>query len=337
MCADGGKGDVDPTRKNIKLLDSTTEKLSACRDASGTGYWILGHKMYSNLFYAWHLTQAGLSAPMISSIGEYHGSGQNPGKAQGQMKISPQGNKVAITISNQEPAVAEIFTFNNAAGILSNSIHLVGPQLGLGYGIEFSPDGTKLFWSIAGGRLETMGLYQFNLNSWSQSTIDSSRIRVADEKDGVGFGLQLGIDGRIYNTNVFDYKKINVINNPNAMGAIDFKSGAITLTGSATATYTFPGCIAGFYYYNKVPECNKSSRNGNDGGKITIFPNPTNGQFIINCPGDWEGILFDDTGRRIAVFTGNGRTSVQKTVPRGIYFLFLKSAVGSVVKKLLFL
>lgn len=50
MCLDNGKGDVVPEKKNILLCDSSTEKLAACEDASGNGYWIVGHKMFSDEF-----------------------------------------------------------------------------------------------------------------------------------------------------------------------------------------------------------------------------------------------------------------------------------------------
>src|ERR1043166_5425055 len=158
MCLDSAKGDIVVSEKNVLLMDSCTEKLAACRDASANGYWILGHKMYSNEFRAWHLTSSGITATVTSKIGTVHGfkaSNQSwiSPSALGQMKFNPQSTRIAVAIGNFDPAYLDLFNFNNATGVVSNPCHFVldsalGKRV---YGVEFSPDGTKLYAGGVGG------------------------------------------------------------------------------------------------------------------------------------------------------------------------------------------
>ena len=56
ICLDNGLGDVMIGNKNIKLLDTVAEKLTAVRHANGIDYWIITHKYYSDAFYSYHLS-----------------------------------------------------------------------------------------------------------------------------------------------------------------------------------------------------------------------------------------------------------------------------------------
>ncbi|MDP1744912.1 MAG: hypothetical protein Q8L90_05005, partial [Bacteroidota bacterium] len=120
MCLSNGTGDVLPSQKNILLLDSATEKLSACQDALGTGYWVMGHKMFSDEFHAWHLTAGGITNTVITNIGTLVGwdflhSSWVYSPAQGQMKFNSSGTKLALAI-NSDPAVLDLLDFDASTG-----------------------------------------------------------------------------------------------------------------------------------------------------------------------------------------------------------------------------
>ena len=263
MCLEGGNGDISPGQKNILLLDSATEKLAVCEDNMGTGYWVIGHKMFSREFRAWHLTSAGISNTVISIIGTIHGKNGltwTTGAALGQMKINATGTKLALAIGNNDPAIVDLFDFNSTTGSLSNYCRIVIDSV-LGkriYGVEFSPDGSKLYATGAGGS-GGKRIYQYNVTAGSCNAVIASRaIIYQSNTNSVMNGLQLGPDNKIYGV-CNSYYDLSRINFPNLTGAAaGFDSSAIALSG-AINNYTLPSFIAGYKYKNTVPNCSTSA------------------------------------------------------------------------------
>lgn len=260
MCLDNGRGDIIPGQKNILLCDSSTEKLSACKDASGTGYWVVGHKMFSNEFHAWHLTSAGITSTVVSKSGTVHGliaysSTWITGAAQGEMKFNPSGTKIALAIGNYDPAYLDLFDFNNSTGIVSSFCHMVLDSM-LNkriWGCEFSPDGSKLYTGVSGGS-GGRRLYQFEMNAGNGNcdSISSSRFQLFRSSDGPMYGMQVAPNGKIYL--VINYWDLSCINNPNLLGvAANFDTLAIAITGQNN--YELPNFIAGYKYQNGLPPC----------------------------------------------------------------------------------
>lgn len=261
-CMDSGLGDIIPEAKNILLADSSTEKLAACEDANGTGYWILGVKMFSNEYHAWHLTAAGITENVITNIGTIHGwnyinsSWQIP-SAQGQMKISPQGNKVAVAISNIEPGILGLFDFDNNTGILSNPCHIVfdndttsGKRI---YGVEFSPDGNKLYAAVSGSFIHKR-LYQYDITISDCNAIEASRQTIyQNSTNTILRGMQLAPNGKIYMV-CGSYYNLGCINSPNQTGlAANFDSAAVSLP--EYNGYSLPSFISGYKYQNNICTC----------------------------------------------------------------------------------
>ncbi|CAN5330883.1 hypothetical protein BH10BAC1_BH10BAC1_12340 [soil metagenome] len=126
MCLDNGYGGIIATEKNVLVLDTAGEKLSAVRHPNGTNIWLISHKHFTNSFYAYEITPTGINPPVITHIGSIHTG--NPGyyggcgTAIGQMKVSPNGTKLALVFSNISPSVAELFDFDANTGILTNCI-----------------------------------------------------------------------------------------------------------------------------------------------------------------------------------------------------------------------
>lgn len=212
MTLDGGLGDVVASSKNTFLMTPATEKTSTVRHANGQDTWVVLHELNSNNFYAYLVTAAGVnSIPVITSIGSVH-----TGKGVGQLKFSPDGCKIAVAMSDD--GIVELFNFNNQTGVLSNALTLAGSDYETCYGVEFSPDGSRLYIGIEAQKK----VYQFDVSKPTLSAIVASRVLVgtigAHLASGIA-GFQLGPYGKIYISRT-GQRWLGVIHNPNAPGLL---------------------------------------------------------------------------------------------------------------------
>ncbi|MFT4684174.1 MAG: gliding motility-associated-like protein [Flavobacteriales bacterium] len=208
MLQNGGLGDVT-SNKNISLQTPTTEKISAVKHRNDTDWWVLSHRWDSDEFVAYLVTASGISSSVTSSIGiNITGDTDN---SVGSMKLSPNGNKLAIVHSYGNNKV-QLFSFNDLTGVLTNPITLSGYTGATGaYGVEFSPDSKTLYVSDTGG-----SIYQYNTELTTQTDISSSRIIIGSSIDGLG-ALQLAPDGKIYAARE-NSNHLGAITNPNTLG-----------------------------------------------------------------------------------------------------------------------
>lgn len=218
MCLDHEYGDVISNEKNMLLIDTTSEKIAATVHINGIDFWIVTHKYFSDEFYALRLTPTGILDTVISKIGSVH-SGSVAG-AQGQLKFSSNGQLSAVASSNGNDLL-ELFDFNNSTGIVSNYRSLNRTNNGSVYGVEFSPDNSKLYaFSCAFSPFGT-NLTQYNLEAGG-GNIDSinSSMNLIYHQDMVvtGRGLQIGPDGKIYMVSQTNDKYLAVIHNPDFVG-----------------------------------------------------------------------------------------------------------------------
>lgn len=348
MCLDNDKGDVIPGQKNIPLLDSATEKLAACYDfAAGNSYWVMGHKMFTTEFHAWHVTALGISDTVVSSVGTLHGWQYGPstwqnGAAQGQMKFNPTGTKLAVAISNNDPAVLDIFDFNPSTGIVSNPCHIVidsamGKRI---YGIEFSPDGGKLYASVSGGS-GGKRIYQYDVyaSGGMCSSVEASRTTIFQSNyNSVMFGMQLAPNNKIYVVGN-SYYDLGCINFPNLTGvAVSYDSSAVAISGVMN-NYMLPSFIAGNNYYSGIPSCTINVINETvSENSIDFYPNPMNtfGTLKIDPEINIKGLslfVYDELGRIINKINITTHETIVKReeLPKGIYFYSLRS-VNEIIK-----
>ena len=256
MCLDNGLGDIIPGEKNIKLLDTVSEKLAVIKHSNGTDYWVVTHKYYSDKFYAYQLSSSGIIDTVITPIGSVHedncGIGPMTRAALGQMKASPDGSKLALACLNTCDNLKELFSFDNVTGIVSNFIDLETAQDTFGgYGVSFSPDNSKLYISSnSPGKI-----YQFNLNAGGgdPDSIRSSKMLVVNIPSPI-LGLQLGPDGKIYVARTLT-GYLGVINNPDSAGFnCNFTDSAISLNGF-DCSYGMPHTIDSYNFHNKLVQC----------------------------------------------------------------------------------
>lgn len=263
MCLDNSLGGIIPTEKNIKLAETVAEKIAVTRHSNGIDYWIVTHKFYSNEFWAFKLTSSGITDTIITAIGTVH-NGDAFG-VQGQLKFSPNGKKIAVGASNGLE-ILDLFDFDKTSGSVSNSMSIAKPNNDHAniYGVEFSPDNSKLY--VTG---ETYGLvtsflvqYDLNANVGSLSDINASMVEIFKYTTGMlgGKGLQLAPNGKIYWVNLSTSSMgdfLACVNNPNIAGlGCDHQDLAVYL-GGKKGSYTLPSFISGYSYSNEMTNCNE--------------------------------------------------------------------------------
>ncbi len=232
MTLAGGLGAVVPGQKNIRLVQQASEKVTAVASSDGSAVWVitlapptndnsaLYHTIGSNMntFYAFKITDTGVqNTATVSQLPLTIMNGI------GYMKVSPDGTKLAI--ANPNDYSAYLFDFDSATGVVSNPVQL---NLNAGnnrpYGLEFSPDSSKLYLSDWQDRLT-----QIDLSNNNQMTIISTATNYRA-------ALQLGLDGKIYRPYTTDYgsnhNTVSVIESPNEAGmACNYHHQQITLPG----------------------------------------------------------------------------------------------------------
>ncbi len=243
LTLNGGLGDVSV--KNILLKNNPTEKITAVGNADGTGIWVMTHDWGTDAFYAYLVTAAGLdTTPVISNTGTVH-SFSNFQHCYGQMKFSPNGQKLALGIGYQY--MYELFDFDNSTGIVSHPITFNTGYTS--YGLEFSADNTKMYTTRFDNLNDVYYLDQFDLSSGIDSVIIASQITLSNA-DGMR-ALQLGPDNKIYMAKAFSFY-LGVINNPGLSGAAcDFQDNSVLLDSSFgglnQSALGLPGFIQSFF------------------------------------------------------------------------------------------
>lgn len=302
MCADNGLGDVIPSSKNILLLDTVAEKLAAVRHANGIDYWVVTHKYFSDAFYAFQLTANGITNTVISHSGSVHQSSTSPfdtWSAIGQMKISPDGSRIGLCFTNTTPAVAEVFSFNTATGIVSSCLPLPVDSLCPGaYGLEFSPDNSKVYITNA-----ALSVCEADLTAGGgdPDSISNSLITIyqppVNMNDG---GLQLGPDDKIYIAQL-NRPYLSVIDNPNGYGAsCNFIDTAVWLI-YRPCSYSIPSFVAGYNYSNGIVNCSNGIEVNENDDEIRVFSNLMNNLIRFQCA-SWDHEYFN-----LEIFDASGR------------------------------
>ncbi len=247
MNLNGGNGDLISI--NTPIIDSTTEKIAVVGNCDRSAYWIVGHRWNCDSFYAFKLTAAGLAPPVKSKTGIVHTDGGTNSALEsiGYMKFSPNGKKLGL-VTYVNSNTVELFDFNFSTGILSNPItdplgfDLFNPSDGP-YGCSFSPDNSKFYVSWFSFNAK---IYQYDLNAGSAAGILASRTVVGTPTAGIiPWAIQNGPNGKMYvatgNTNTLD-----VINNPNALGAACGYTAAAQSIGTNMCLLGLPGMVESF-------------------------------------------------------------------------------------------
>jgi len=348
ICLDGGLGDVITNKKNIKLIDTIAEKLTAVRHINGIDYWIIVHKYLSNAFYSFQLSSTGITSTVITNIGSIHqGYCGNPSScinAMGSMKASPNGNKLAIVSGQQCNNISELFDFNRTTGSLSNLIKLRTDSVAVGlYGVSFSPDNSKLYVT---SWMNNDRIYQYDLASGNPTTIVASKTIITTHNGGPWYmAMQLGPDGKIYIAERTQ-NSMGRINFPNlAGGSCNYQTAAVSLSGKLNVL-GLPNFIDFYDYSNTRFNCQVETgiQEKNYNVQNSIFPNPFKDFIKINnndLSATLDINIFNVFGHNI--YSSSVKSNESITLEKfnsGIYFYFLSDkitnkiiATGKIIKE----
>ncbi|MDD2962392.1 MAG: PKD domain-containing protein [Bacteroidales bacterium] len=226
MTFNAGLGKV--IQKNIPLVNPVVEKVTAVRHSNNTDIWVITHGRDNNTFYSYLVSASGVNTtPVITNSGSVHGPDIN--SYVGYLKASPDGNYLACAVQYPN-GFFELFNFNSSTGTMSNPIKFSGYEYA--YGIEFSPDESKLY--LGKIKLSSSDLhgrvYQANLQAGSSTAIINSVVTINSQTTYVG-ALQAGNNGKIYITS--DYtNNLDVIHNPNELGSsCNYQFAGLSLAG----------------------------------------------------------------------------------------------------------
>jgi len=255
MHLDGGLGGIVSGQKNIRLVQTASEKVTAVMSADGRSVWVItlappttattapypttGSNM--NTFYAFKIDQTGVQmTATVSALA------LNISYGIGYMKASPDGTKLAV--ANAKDNTAYLLNFDNATGVISNPVSL---RLDQGndspYGLEFSPDSSKLYLSDWHNKVTQFDLADNNLET------------VINTRSNYRSALQLGLDGKIYQTFTEGYGRgsqfLSVIEHPNEAGtACSYRYKYVHLPNGMEAHQGLPPFIQSYFVQIVAPD-----------------------------------------------------------------------------------
>ncbi len=213
-----GKGEI--IQKNVPIqTPPTTERIASVLNEADSTYWIVSHDYGNNTFRVYHATNAGLQESSVFSAGAVQNT---PNEAEGYMKFSPKdstGNrKIAVVVPGPPRNLVQLFNFNEKTGTISGpplTLDL-GPAPPKAYGVEFSPDATKMYVSMQGNGTTAAPsrVWQYDISLKDSARITDSKILIDSSATQVYGALQIGSDNKIYLA-IKDSGYLGVINNPN--------------------------------------------------------------------------------------------------------------------------
>ena len=255
LALNSGNGDAVVTEKNIQLLtydpneqiqDSykCSEKITAVEHSNGESYWVVTH--FTDKFYAFRVESTGVNpVPVITSITPFITELGYRRNAIGYMKASPDGTKIAVCHrqngniqggNSSNTGSVWLYDFDNQTGAISNPLNIY-PNSGP-YGLEFSPESSKLY--VSNGN----NVIQFDLESTNPVTSSNN---VYNGFDFIG-ALQLGPDGKIYVANTVNPFTLDAINYPEEYGDLcDYSENAIDLAPGTSSVIGLPPFIQSFF------------------------------------------------------------------------------------------
>lgn len=218
-------GGTSVTLKNQSLLNENAQKITATQHANGRDFWIVAHGFGDSkgtTFYSYLLSDTLQTTPVTTSIGHSHNGNQNSNNGAGSMKISPDGSRLALVIPDD--GIVEVYNFDNETGKVGNLKASAAAQFVSANGIEFSPDNSKLYFSITPFGDGLNYIYQLDLDDSNpfSNPFEVHSFNVGETADSLLGALQLAPDGKIYvakfRKGVTEKDNLGVIYNPNRKG-----------------------------------------------------------------------------------------------------------------------
>lgn len=310
----GGMGDV--ITLNVPLVTPVPEKVTAVHHANQKDIWVVTRIWDTDEFYAYLLTDSGLSAPVVSHIGVVQNLMPSAG-INGQLKASPHGNKLAQGIYSS-PGLVELFDFDDSTGMISNLVSISPPTNTPVYGLEFSPDGRILYVLYQ----YSSEIYQYDLLAGSPSAIVGSGQLVATTQSNMSHAMQLAPDGKIYIVNTSQF--LSVIANPNVWGSgCNYSDNSFSLDGK-WGNLGLPNIVQSYVKGPSKPLSIVDRPRIEDAAKL--YPNPVHDHAMLSFENDLhEPVtidLFDVQGKMVMHqegITGNELQISRGRLKSGVY------------------
>ena len=324
MSLNSGKGDI--VVKNFPLYTfPMAEKLTVAKHSNGIDIWVIAHEFGNNKFLSYPITYGGVGSPTVSNVGLLY---SQYGDQYGQMKVSPDGTRIGSAI-NYTTSKVEMYDFDNSTGSLSNPMILY--NIDDPWGLEFSPDNTKLY--VSQYSALPRAIFQFDLTAGSDTAINNSRTLIYDLGSNAIRSLQLDPPKQKIYAASSDISYLGVINSPNSLGVscnyinngFQVATGTNTWAGLPNTVLTFELSVINCDSINGI---NNLVNNFN----FKLYPNPTN-QFATlefsnptkqNC----SLTLYDLRGqivRTIKNITTDKVEIERQSLASGLYFFQLRT------------
>lgn len=189
----GGLGDV--VSRNNLVIAPVAEKLTAVRHANGRDVWVIAHRWQSNQYVAVLVTAAGVQLPPVLSAAGTALTG--PGRqAIGYLRASPDGRHLAAALW-RDANKFEVLDFDPATGAVFGRVML--EPYNRAYGVEFSPDGSKLYGTCHDDSTGRGVVWQFDLRPGPDADPTGRYHRLVGRSVAKELGaIRRGPDGRLY-------------------------------------------------------------------------------------------------------------------------------------------
>ncbi len=258
-----------------------TEQIAATLHSNGRDIWIVTHEatpttapkdqtVSTRNYFAYKLTCAGITnptTPVVSNLGfavtvgsDWQGHSDRSNE-RSSLQFSWDGTKAGATHHRGNGAISSIqetvsiMNFNNATGVLSNSVPIGGSTIDVSnpYDCEFSPSGNRLFVTFLSSPWDVPPINgkvaYFNLAAGNSYNL------VANIATNVDAGsIKLGGDGRMYvgsfGSNPWAYRNaVGVVSNPD--GAAALNTSGVTASNASVA-YGLPNMFVPPRDYLKI-------------------------------------------------------------------------------------
>ncbi len=255
----------DVVIKNKPLFKNSTERITAV--SFGNILWLVAHEFGTNTFRAYPVTEFGIGAPVLSSVGSIH-SKHDGTMGDGYMKLSTDGTRIAVALPSTGSNVVELFDFDASSGIVSNALQLdLNDTSGKVYGVEFSPNSNWLYATLSNFESGAQSkIYQWHVDSTTLAGnvtdtdyIKSSRAIISSGTTTEALGaIQIGPNNAMY-VAINGQSFLGTINNPDGLqdgttnAFADLTSGQ-SLAGGTSSALGLPNFVQNLSTQLPAPE-----------------------------------------------------------------------------------
>jgi hypothetical protein len=211
---DNGLGAV--VQKNIIAISDTLieGEITACKHANGRDWWIICHRINSNLFYKLLLSPQGVSTPLTQNIGDT----MNYVQAIGQVVFSPDGTKYASYHPYDNEDDLLLLNFDRCSGNFYDPIQVAFDDSSVYGGVAFSPNSQRLY-VCSRNYVYQLNMIDTNIAMSKQKIATYDSYYSPQPPFACNFFLaQLASNGKIYINSTNSVVDLHVINYPDSLG-----------------------------------------------------------------------------------------------------------------------